>query len=270
MVLRCPKCQQELTRDFDWHCVNNHHYDIAKEGYVNLVLANQKHSTNPGDDALSLKSRQQFLSHGYYQPLAEEISKIVVKYLDDGDSFLDAGCGSGYYLNYLVNNCTKKLNYYAVDIAKKGVAMCAKMNPETICFVGNVFHLPIVDGSLTGLMSVFTPYSSEEFSRVVKDGGYVIAVSPGEKHLIEMKEIVYKQVYTNEETGYKLDDFTLIERNKVTYVVTLEKQEDIETLWRMTPYYHTTYIGDSEKLLNYKQLTVTCDFLVSVYKRGAR
>lgn len=58
MLLICPKCQESLVRDIDYHCVNNHHFDIAREGYVNLVLANQKHSRNPGDNAESLKSRQ--------------------------------------------------------------------------------------------------------------------------------------------------------------------------------------------------------------------
>ena len=44
----CPKCKEKLTqRGGSLYCLNNHCFDIAKEGYVNLMLANDKHSLNP-------------------------------------------------------------------------------------------------------------------------------------------------------------------------------------------------------------------------------
>ena len=145
--------------------------------------------------------------------------------------------------------------------------MTAKKNKKAVCFVGSVFHLPLGEESLDGLMSVFTPYSREEFSRVVKPGGYVIAVTPGKDHLYQLKDIVYDSIYLNEEKGYDLPDFRLVKKENVTYEKTLECREDIETLWRMTPYYHTTYSGNNDRLKNYDRLDTVIDFLVSVYRK---
>lgn len=268
MMLRCPKCQQPLLKENNRYlCANGHSYDIAREGYVNLLLVNQKHSRNPGDNDDSLRARKAFLEKGYYQPLAEDLAVIVNKLFADGSSFLDAGCGTGYYLEHLINNVDKDIQYYAVDIAKKGVAMTAKKNKKAVCFVGSVFHLPFSDESLDGLMSVFTPYSGEEFNRIIKKGGYVIAVTPGRDHLYRLKDIVYDEVYLNEEAGYDLPGFELVEKHNVTYQKTLENARDIETLWRMTPYYHTTYSGNNDRLKAYDSIDTVIDFLVSAYRK---
>ena len=268
MILRCPKCQQPLLKENNRYlCENNHSYDIAREGYVNLLLVNQKHSRNPGDSDDSLRARKAFLEKGYYQPLAEDLASIVGKLFEDGSTFLDAGCGTGYYLEHLINHADRDINYYAVDIAKKGVAMTAKKNKKATCFVGSVFHLPFSNESLDGLMSVFTPYSGDEFRRIVRKGGYVIAVTPGRDHLYQLKKIVYDEVYLNEEEGYDLPGFTLVDRHNVKYEKTLESCQDIETLWRMTPYYHTTYSGNNDRLKNYDSIDTVIDFLVSVYRR---
>ena len=116
-------------------------------------------------------------------------------------------------------------------------------------------------------MSVFTPYSREEFSRIVKPGGYVIAVTPGRDHLYQLKSVVYDSAYVNEEKGYDLPNFTLVQQENIRYEKTLETIEDIETLWRMTPYYHTTYSGNNDRLKQYNSIDTVIDFLVSVYKK---
>ena len=62
----CPKCKEKLEeRGGSLYCLNNHCFDIAKEGYVNLMLANDKHSLNPGDNDDMVVSRDLFLNKGY-------------------------------------------------------------------------------------------------------------------------------------------------------------------------------------------------------------
>ena len=47
-LFACPFCGEALTRaDRTFRCVNGHTYDIAKEGYVNLLLAQHRHSKRP-------------------------------------------------------------------------------------------------------------------------------------------------------------------------------------------------------------------------------
>lgn len=267
-MLRCPKCLEELIKEEHcYRCQNNHCYDIAKQGYVNLILANQKHSLDPGDNKEQLNSRDNFLNKGYYQPLADRLVEVITKYGNENDVLLDAGCGTGYYLNHIINHVNKDLTYLATDISKYGVSLTARKCKDATCFVGNVFHLAINDGCLDILMSVFTPYSSEEFSRVVKKGGYVIAVNPGKNHLFGLKQIVYDNPYYNEDNGYDLTGFTLVQQDHVEYERLIETNDDINALWKMMPYYHTTSKQDSNKLLVLNQVQTSIDFLVSVYRK---
>ena len=262
MLLRCPNCGHELKRqENSYRCDQGHSFDISAKGYVNLLL---KHSANPGDDGLSLTSRAEFLAKGYYEKLALAIRQVVSENLKAGESFLDAGCGTGYYLHYLQG---LGLQLYATDIAKKGVAMSAKANKEAVCFVGNVFHLPLDEGALDGLMSVFCPYSAEEFSRVVREGGYVIAVTPGPQHLYDLKKIVYDTPYFNEGDGYDLPDFRLVSQQNVTYTIHLSSNQNINSLWRMMPYYHTTSRENNERLLKLEECDTTVDFLLQLFKK---
>ena len=47
----CPVCKEKLARENKtYKCINNHCFDMAKQGYLNLLLSNQKHSKTPGDD----------------------------------------------------------------------------------------------------------------------------------------------------------------------------------------------------------------------------
>ncbi|MCR5067355.1 MAG: methyltransferase domain-containing protein [Erysipelotrichaceae bacterium] len=261
-MLTCPNCSKALEREERcYRCASGHSFDVSAEGYVNLLI---RHSANPGDDSVSLASRDAFLKKGYYQLLAEAIRDTVNISLQSGESFLDAGCGTGYYLSFLKD---LPLELYATDIAKKAVARCAKANPQALCFVGNVFHLPFEDHSLDGLMSVFTPYSAAEFARIVRPGGHLIAVTPGKEHLYQLKQIAYEEPYYNEETGYQLADFRLISQKNVRYGIHLQSNEDINNLWRMMPYYHTTSRQGNEKLLALNEADTTVDFLLQLFER---
>lgn len=70
---KCPNCglallQQQAAASFG--CANNHNFDLAKEGYLNLHLAQHKRSRNPGDSDEMIRSRQRFLNTGHYKFLA--------------------------------------------------------------------------------------------------------------------------------------------------------------------------------------------------------
>ena len=43
-----------------FNCIQGHSFDIAREGYVNLLLPNQKHSKSPGDSKDMMESRRSF------------------------------------------------------------------------------------------------------------------------------------------------------------------------------------------------------------------
>ena len=68
----CPLCEKPLSREAkNWHCENGHTFDVARQGYVNLLTVQQKHSLNPGDTREMVGARRQFLEAGYYLPLGK-------------------------------------------------------------------------------------------------------------------------------------------------------------------------------------------------------
>jgi 23S rRNA (guanine745-N1)-methyltransferase len=267
MLVRCPRCQAPLIHQGKlFRCEQGHSYDQAKEGYVNLLLPDARHSRQPGDTPEAVRSRRAFLEKGYYQPLAETLARLVFDVVPAG-ALLDAGCGTGYYLDFLAGGDAYQI--LAVDLSKTAVAMCAKHHPGVFCFVGSLFHLPLAPGCLDGIISVFSPYSAEEFARVLKPDGAVFAVTPGREHLYELKQVVYPHPYYNDEAGYNMPGFVHASRTRVRYEMALADPRDIAALWKMTPYYHTSALQDSAKLLALPRISATADFLIDVYRREA-
>ncbi|MFC3647750.1 putative RNA methyltransferase [Planctobacterium marinum] len=109
----CPICKQHLEpvqRSFK--CVNNHLFDIAKEGYINLLPVNKKRSKAPGDSKAMLLARRDFLTAGYYQCLVkalEETLKAQCKH--DLTTVLDLGCGEGFYGRELQQLLADRFNH---------------------------------------------------------------------------------------------------------------------------------------------------------------
>lgn len=89
-MLICPVCKKKLIKENKtFRCENNHSFDCAKQGYVNL---SRKQTKNHGDNALMVKARTDFLEKDYY-----DFMRQYVKRKANGSICLDAGCGQGYY-----------------------------------------------------------------------------------------------------------------------------------------------------------------------------
>lgn len=181
LVLACPHCSQALALDTSGAtCPTGHHFDRAKEGYLNLLVGGRVPSTKtPGDTAESLAARRRFLHAGWYQPIAHALRDAIG---NGNDPILDVGCGEGYYLATL-----DRAESYALDISKRAIQMTSKLLPQTQCVVGTAFRLPIQDQSLGAVYTVFAPHSISEYLRVLQPGGRWVTVTPGPNHLREMR-----------------------------------------------------------------------------------
>ena len=188
-ILVCPKCKSQLSVCLKtMKCVNNHSYDIAKQGYVNLVLGN---SGSGGDDKEMCRSRHEFHCCDYYKCLSEKLAGICVE--NDFKSILDAGCGEGYYLRKIRDaykaSEIKFESLCGIDLAKEAVSIAAKSEKNVDVTmkiryaVAGIFDMPVVDGSIDCVLSVFAPVPDKEAFRVLNENGTLIVVSPGEKHL---------------------------------------------------------------------------------------
>ena len=68
--LTCPVCHQLLNlQGQSLRCEQNHSFDLAREGYVNLMLGHKRLKIQ-GDDRVMLAARRRILGKDYYQPLS--------------------------------------------------------------------------------------------------------------------------------------------------------------------------------------------------------
>ena len=264
----CPVCGKALEKNQNClKCENGHSFDIAKEGYTNLLVSG-KNSAVSGDDKEMVKARTRFLEGGYYSPLREELCKLTKELSCENPVILDSGCGEGYYTKALSETAKEQGGKVCgVDLSKSAIRHASKSCKDAEFSVASVYHLPLCDNSIDILVNCFSPMASEEFSRVIKENGYFIYVVPGAKHLWELKSILYDVPYENEEkvTGY--DGFTHTKEVPVDTVFNLNDNADIQALYHMTPYTWTTPKDGAARLSDTTSLSVTASFRVHVYKR---
>ncbi|HBH33152.1 MAG TPA: rRNA (guanine-N1)-methyltransferase, partial [Psychrobacter sp.] len=145
----CPYCQSLLIVGAKtWLCDGSlndkktkHPFDVARQGYVNLLPVQNKKSKDPGDSQASIDARHRFLSQGFYQPLQQLIAILVnqnSEYLaevvhsqSNTRAWLDVGCGEGYYTGAIAEALatTEVTNpcLIALDISKPAVATTARV-----------------------------------------------------------------------------------------------------------------------------------------------
>ncbi len=59
-------------------CANGHSFDIARQGYVNLLPVQHKRSKQPGDSKAMVLARTEFLNSGIYEKIASKLTEIVI------------------------------------------------------------------------------------------------------------------------------------------------------------------------------------------------
>lgn len=265
-LFRCPICGAPLTREGrTYTCPNRHCYDVAREGYVHLLPANQKHSTNPGDDKAMIAARTAFLDGDYYAPLRETLCTVVSAHGGQNPKILDVGCGEGYYTQGLAQLPGAQIA--GVDLSKAGLKKAARRVNEGEFAVASVYHLPVADEAVDVVVDCFAPLALEEYRRVLRNGGLFVYVVPAPQHLMEMKAVLYDTPYPNPEERVEYEGFSYVDILPVTTTFTLPDQASIQALFGMTPYAWKTPRAGVERLEQLEQLTVTADFRVHVFRR---
>ena len=266
-VLACPVCGEKLEiSGKTYHCSNRHSFDIARSGYVNLLLSKHVGKAVHGDNKLMVAARRDFLESGHYEDLRTALCQRVAEFAADGSVILDAGCGEGYYTSAIIDRSEVAVELTGIDISKTAVEFAAKRKCGAVFAAGSVFHLPILSGSCDVLVTLFAPYCGEEFRRVLKKGGVMIMAIPSENHLWELKTAIYDVPYKNEVKDYELEGFEFLGSQRLTKKITLDSAEEIRSLFSMTPYYYKTGVKEQERLRNLTELDVTTDFELLTYR----
>ena len=264
----CPICKSKLNIDGKSYCCeNNHSFDIAKQGYVNLLPVNKKHSDNPGDSKEMVLSRRAFLESGFYDCFTDKLCEIINSLFNDKEKIkiADCGCGEGYYDGKLEDlNCDFDL--YGFDISKEAVRFASGKYKKYHFAVGSCFNMPLEDGSFDLALNIFAPMVESEMARILKTDGYMIYAVPGKSHLMGLKKLLYENTYENEEKHTEYDGFEFVNRISVKKEITVDGEAGVN-LFRMTPYYFKTELGAEEKIQKNNGFTTEIHFDFLIYKK---
>ncbi len=228
----CPHCETALTlREKTLVCDNQHSFDLARQGYVNLLPASAKRSKDPGDSKDMVIARREWLSLGYYSPILGAVSQLLEGY---NRNVLDAGCGEGYYTSGLADLCDQMS---AIDISKHAILSAAKRYKGISFAVASNRSLPIATASQSAVLSLFGFPVESEFLRVLKPGGAVIHADAGIDHLIEFRRLLYPEI-KNASRPNHYPSMRRVTELPVEYEINFKGKMDALSLLKMTPHYY--------------------------------
>lgn len=265
----CPKCKAVLTeQNASAVCKNGHSFDRARQGYYNLLLGNG--GGVHGDNRDMVEARRNFLSGGFYSPLADRVSQLVLANTPSFGRVLDAGCGEGYYTSVVEEALFGRdgqSNVLAFDISRDAVRYALRRCSRLNCAVASSYDMPIADSSVDMVINVFSPLALDEVKRVLKPQGHFVMVYPAEEHLYSLKAAIYDTPYKNKHEDTDIGGFSLEHIETLEYDIVLDKGEDIKNLFMMTPYAYRTSEKGRERLASLESLNTKASFIIALYTK---
>lgn len=275
-ALACPLDGNALApHGASWRCAAGHSFDVASQGYVNLLPVQNKRSRDPGDSKEMIAARRRFLEAGVYQPIAQAVTEATLAGLSPESTAdcLDAGCGEGYYLRQLATAAKGRgqaLALLGLDISKWAVLAAAKQDSHTRWVVGSNANLPVLPGTLDRVLCMFGFPVYPEFARVLRPGGLLIQVDAGPDHLRELREIIYPSLKPERPAspaapaGFR----ALPAAETVRYTLALSSPEQIADLLVMTPHLYRASAEGRARATTLKHLSLTVDVRLTRFERN--
>lgn len=237
--LRCPVCAGRLEQHAQaLQCPQRHTFDIARQGYVNLLAGVPSRTT--ADTADMVRVRDEFLTAGHYGPLAAKLAATAAATTQHaGDRVvLDVGAGTGYYAAAVLDELPRSRGL-AFDASKFAARHAARAHPRLASAVWDAWQpWPVHDESVTVLLNVFAPRNAAEFRRVLRPGGTALIVTPTPAHLAELVEPL-GMLTVDQRKDERLEHsfaahLRLDHREELTFTLTLPA-DDVRRLVRMGP-----------------------------------
>lgn len=244
--LICPLCQSPFRLEGKTlHCTSNHAFDIAREGYVNLLPGSTKQAKFMGDSKAMLQARRRFFAGGHYAPLAAEIAAQALAELA-GDKtavsppiIVDAGCGEGYYLNEVAQAVGPTATFFGTDLAKEAARLAAKRYKSLQFVVADSKQgLPFATSSVELLLNIFAPRNPQAFARLLGKNGRLLIIIPTPEHLASLRQTFNLLSIEQDKENYLMQQFTswfqLEQQKEIAFPLRLS-QDVVHDLILMSP-----------------------------------
>ncbi|MFI6601729.1 putative RNA methyltransferase [Nonomuraea sp. NPDC050536] len=268
--LVCPVCRAGLAMGAGVvRCAAGHSFDIAKQGYVSLLVGSRPPGT--ADSAEMVAARAAFLEAGHYAPLARALAETV----GQAGVIVDAGAGTGYYLHAVLGDAAG----IAFDVSKHAIKRAARIPGRVGAFVADVWQpLPIADGVADAVLNVFAPRNGPEFARILRPGGALVVVTPGPGHLRPLvDELGLLSVDEDKERrlARSLPGFSEISRREVAFDLELTGAEVSEVVGMGPSAWHTDAAELERRISGYisqnaagnpEKVLVTAEFNLSIFE----
>ncbi|WP_018505204.1 methyltransferase domain-containing protein [Parafrankia discariae] len=200
--LRCPVCVAPLADPAGSagpagpagavRCAAGHSFDVERSGYLNLRTGRARRVS--GDTAEMVQARVDFLGRGHYAPLTARLVQLATAQAVEGNPpgapevVLEIGAGTAHHLAAVVDAAPRRFGI-AVDVSKYALRRAARAHPRIGAVAFDVVdRWPLPDASVDVLLDVFAPRDLAEMRRLLRPGGTLLLVTPGEGHLAELRE----------------------------------------------------------------------------------
>lgn len=275
-IFSCPLCNSPMTVAHlkSLICLNNHTFDFAKQGYVNMMTR----SAHSHYDKNLFKARQKIIMESdLYALLHEEISEVINEKMHASTGeiiILDAGCGEGSHLQRILDKGKNgTITGLGVDISKEGIRMAASNYKESIWLVGDLAHSPISAQSCHIILNILSPANYKDFKRILVSDGLIVKVVPRTNYLKELRKALFDDMdmktYKNDETVSLFNQhFQLVNMIHLSYTKKLP-QSDLSKLVQMSPLAWNSKKEQIDKFTNqgFSEITVDLDILVGVNRQ---
>ncbi len=179
--LHCTVCRESvLLTDGSLACPDRHTFDVARQGYVNLL---GHASPANADTAGMVAARDRFLSAGHYDPITD----VVAAFVPHAPRMVEVGAGTGHHLARILDHLPHA-HGLAADVSVPATRRAAKTHPRMAAVVADTWAgLPLSDGAVDAVLCIFAPRNPAEFARVLANNGVVVVVLPQADHLQELR-----------------------------------------------------------------------------------
>jgi 23S rRNA (guanine745-N1)-methyltransferase len=181
--LRCPHGEPTLAlADTALVCPAGHRFDVARQGYVNLLVGPAPAAADTAD---MVAARERVQAAGHHDAITAGIVAAVRAAAPGGidATVVDVGAGTGRHLAAVLD-ATDAPAGLAVDLSKHAARRAARAHDRIGAVVADAWRrLPVRSATAAAVLVAFAPRRIAELRRILRPDGLLVVVSPTPDHL---------------------------------------------------------------------------------------